>query len=177
MTWRRGFSIASLIGALLLVAGAASAEEHQHPAPKPGSAEFERLKGLVGVWEGTTSEADHQTVRAEYTLTSGGSALVETLFAGTPHEMVSVYYDRGGSLAMTHYCMLGNRPELVLRKVEGNRLELDLADGSGINPQETHMHSLALDLIDADHLTQTWTAFEGGQPMKSSTVIHFSRVR
>ena len=34
-------------------------------------------------------------------VTSGGSALVEKLSPGTPHEMVSVYHDKDGELAMT----------------------------------------------------------------------------
>jgi hypothetical protein len=43
-------------------------------------------------------------VRVEYRVTGAGSAVVETLFPGTPHEMVTVYHARKGVLCMTHYC-------------------------------------------------------------------------
>ena len=60
----------------------AHAGEHQ-TAPYSGSAEFERMKQLVGAWEGTSDMGmEGEKVRVEYRLTAGGSALVETLFPG-----------------------------------------------------------------------------------------------
>lgn len=61
-----------------------------------GSKDFERLKQIVGVWEGTSSMGEgggDKNVTIEYRLTSGGSPILETLFAGTPHDMASVYYE------------------------------------------------------------------------------------
>ena len=58
--------------------------------PYSGSKGFERMKELTGVWEGTSNMAkEGEKVRVEYRLSSGGSSIVETLFPGTPHEMVS----------------------------------------------------------------------------------------
>ena len=74
----------------------AHAGEYQS-APYSGSKEFERMKQLVGVWEGTSDMGkEGEKVRVEYRLTAGGSALVETLFPGSAEEMVSVYHDRKG---------------------------------------------------------------------------------
>ena len=95
---------------------AAHAGEPQS-APYTGSAEFERMKQLVGAWEGTSDMGKKgEKVRVEYRLTAGGSALIETLFPGSAEEMVSVYHDRQGKLAMTHYCMLRNQPRMTLAK-------------------------------------------------------------
>ena len=73
-----------LAGPLVTHAG-----EHQS-APYNGSPEFERVKQLVGTWEGTCDmgKAGEKT-RVEYRLMSGGSALVETLSPGNEEEMVS----------------------------------------------------------------------------------------
>lgn len=60
----------------------ANAGEYQS-APYTGSREFERMKQLVGSWEGTSDMGkEEKKVRVEYRLTAGGSALLETLFPG-----------------------------------------------------------------------------------------------
>ncbi len=97
-----------MMGLLVCVlASALYAGEGHAPIAVPPSAEFENVKKLVGAWEGTATEKDGKVspARAEYKLTSGGSAVVEILFAGTPHEMHSVYFNENGKLGMTHYCM------------------------------------------------------------------------
>src|SRR5690349_10162902 len=84
------------------------------PEPKPGSPELEQIKALAGTWEGT-AETDGKTEPAaiEYKVSSMGTVVVETLFPGTPHEMVSIYHDdENGKLTMTHYCAIGNQPQL-----------------------------------------------------------------
>ena len=45
-------------------------------------------------------------------VTAGGSAVHETLFPGSAHEMVSVYHLDGADLVMTHFCALGNQPRM-----------------------------------------------------------------
>src|SRR5258708_4442203 len=115
--------IAALIG---IVASLGIADTM--PSPPKSSADFERLKSLIGVWQGTeTGGHGPADVRVEYRLTAGGSALEEKLFPGTPHEMVSVYYDEDGKLGMTHYCMLGNHPRMTLTKSTAKEMMLALA--------------------------------------------------
>ena len=146
---------------------------------KPGSQEFKRVKSLVGSWEGTSSSQTHgeQPAKVDYRLTSGGSALVETLFAGTPHEMMSIYHDRAGVLTMTHYCMLGNQPELDLTKGKSDQLTLEFSPRSAIDEaREPHMHALTVTFVDADHITQEWIFYEGGVA-KDVTKITLSRVK
>jgi hypothetical protein len=162
----------SLFGPVLTHAG-----EH-NAAPYTGSAEFERMKQLVGVWEGTSDMGKGERVKVEYRLTAGGSALVETLFPGSPEEMVSVYHDRRGKLVMTHYCMLRNQPRMTLAKADAQTIELVFAkEGNDIDPtKEKHMHAVRITFTDNDHITQHWTLFENGKPQGGVTFT-LTRVR
>jgi len=156
----------------------AHAEEHQS-APYTGSTEFEWMKQLVGVWEGTSDMGkEGGKVKVEYRLTAGGSALVETLFPGSAEEMVSVYYDRRGKLAMTHYCMLRNQPRMTLAKTDAQTIELVFAKkGNDIDPtKEKHMHAVRITFTDKDHITQHWTLFENGKP-KGGVTFDLTRMR
>jgi hypothetical protein len=155
----------------------ADAGEYQS-APYKGSKEFERMKQLVGAWEGTSNMGkEGKKVRVEYRLTAGGSALVETLFPGSDEEMISVYHDRKGKLAMTHYCMFHNQPRMTLRKADAQTIELGFAKLNDINPaKETHMHSLSITFTDHDHIVQKWTMFEKGKA-KEVVTFNLTRVR
>jgi hypothetical protein len=161
-----------LAGPLVIHAG-----EYQSP-PYKGSPEFERVKQLVGSWEGTSSmgKAGDNKARVEYRLTSGDSALVETLTPGNEGEMVSVYYDQKGKLAMTHYCVLRNQPHMTLAKSDAKSIELVFArKGNDINPaKEKHMHAVSFTFTDHDHLVQKWTMFDKG---KNTGVVAFTLTR
>ena len=144
--------------------------------PYKGSAEFEKLKGLIGQWEGKQIQgAENETpVAVEYSLTSNGSALVEKLMAGTPHEMVTIYHDKQGRAALNHYCALGNQPQMDLVSATGNTLVFELSPASDIDvAKEDHMHGLTLEFDDT-HLKQSWTFYQNGQPV-GMHVFEFSR--
>jgi hypothetical protein len=163
----------ALAGPIFALAG-----EHQ-AAPYTGSGEFERMKQLVGAWEGTSDMGkEGEKVRVEYRLTSGGSALVETLSPGSAEEMVSVYHDRKGKLAMTHYCTLRNRPLMTLAKVDAQSIELVFArKGNDINPaREKHMHAVRITFTDNDHIVQRWTLYDKGKDAGGVT-MKLTRVR
>jgi hypothetical protein len=146
--------------------------------PYSGSKEFERMKVLVGVWEGTSKMLkEGEKVRVEYRLSSGGSAVVETLFPGKPEEMVSVYHDNKGQLNMTHYCALRNQPRMKVEKADSQNLYFMFADGANIDPmKDAHMHSLTISFTDKDHIIQKWTLFVDGKE-KDTSVFELSRVR
>ena len=72
--------IAVMLGVLLSLQGVAMAGEGVRSAAVT-SGEFERVKKLTGRWEGTMRHGDEEEPAAvEYQVTSGGSAVVETLF-------------------------------------------------------------------------------------------------
>ena len=166
------------VGCGLLAGAALFAGPNMDFKPYEGSAQFQKLKKLSGKWEGTSKMGkEDQKVTVEYHITSGGSALVETLFPGTPQEMVSVYRDKGGKLAMTHYCMLHNQPEMELKSANDKEVVLELAKSSGIKPSEQHMHSLAITFTDDDHITQNWGCMDPGGKPGESKIMSFSRVK
>src|SRR5437762_1108277 len=99
--------LTALIGVLFLMTAAYAGPGHDM-APYKGSAEFEQLKKLAGKWEGKDphDKTGKAKIVVDYKVTSGGSALIETLGPGTPMEMVSIYSEaKPGKVSMTHYCM------------------------------------------------------------------------
>ena len=97
-------------------------------------------------------------------LLAAGSVLEERVFAGTPNEMVTMYYDQNGKLAMTHYCILGNRPAMKVKSVDAKTLQFDFDATCGINPsKESHMHALRITFDDADTITTSCQAIIDGK--------------
>jgi hypothetical protein len=165
-----------MVAAMALAAANAGAGGME-PQPYKGSKEFERMKTLAGVWEGTDmSNPTGQPVRVEYRVTGAGSAVVETLFPGTPHEMVTIYHDKAGALCMTHYCALGNRPHMTLKGSTADTIELELAPGGEVAAKEPHMHALKITFEGPDKIVHTWTRFADGQKEGVST-FKFTRVK
>lgn len=156
---------ALLAASIAVVAG-------EPPKPKPASPEFERLKSLVGTWKGTTDMGDGPVeMVSHYRLIAGGTALEEKVFAGTPNEMTTMYYDKNGKLALTHYCVLGNRPGMVLDSADAGTLRFAFDKTCGINPKkESHMHALTLTFVDADTITASCKAYMDGKEMPDHPV-------
>lgn len=141
---------------ILFVADGALAEKHEMPEVKT-SAELDRMKTLVGTWKGSAVGMPEKTVEVQYRLSSGGSAVVETISPGTPHEMTTVYFDEAGKLAMTHYCMLGNHPTMYLTKSSATELQFDVLRTS----DEKHMNALDITFKSADEMDQRWGMVDG----------------
>lgn len=176
---RRVISLLCAAACLFLAGPLVNHAGEYQSAPYKGSPEFERVKQLVGAWEGTSDMGKAgEEVRVEYSLTAGGSALVETLSPGNEEEMVSVYYDQKGKLAMTHYCMLRNQPHMTLAKSDAQSLELVFAKkGNDINPaKEKHMHAVSFSFTDNDHFVQKWTLFDKGKKAEE-VAFKLTRVR
>ena len=71
-------------------------------AAKTSSPEFERMKTLVGSWTGKCDMGQGPIdMTVQYRLLASGSVLEERVFAGTPNEMVTMFYDQNGKLALT----------------------------------------------------------------------------
>lgn len=164
---------ALVVGAALAIGAAtlARAEEATKAsvgeAPSPAAAQFDRLKALAGTWVGTAGHGEEKfPTEVSYRVTAGGNTIIETLFAGTEHEMITMYHMDGGELVLTHYCVMGNQPKMRLVASEDpNTLAFDFAGGSNITPAGQHMHSAKITLVDADHLRSTWTSHADGKPV------------
>jgi hypothetical protein len=137
---------------------------------------FDKLKTLVGEWEGRNSEGVRAT--ATYQLVSGGTALMETLSTEGESSMVTMYTLDGERLALTHYCAANNQPRMQTSPLTDVPQTLDFRFTGGTNLEngsEPHMDGLVVTFEDADHLTQRWTWKDGGNEQIS--VFHFTRKR
>jgi hypothetical protein len=136
-----------------------------------GSKELQKIKGLVGTWVGEMDMGKGpQPVKIVYRVTAAGSVVMETFNPGTPMEMVTMYHDEKGKLAMTHYCMLGNQPKMSLVKASDKKFALDLVKNSGIKEEEPHMNALTIDFLAADRIKHTWGCCQGGDKITNMSV-------
>lgn len=163
----------------LLFASILALSAVEPPKPKPASTEFERMKSLVGTWKGTVDMGEGPIeMVSNYRLMAGGTVLEEKVFAGTPNEMTTMYYDKEGKLALTHYCVMGNRPGMVLESADAKTMKFAFDKTCGINPTtESHMHALTLRFDDADTITASCRAFMDGKemPEKPTTMKRVSK--
>ena len=177
-SWMKGILALGLLAALGTGQMLRADMDPKHPAPKM-PAEFDKLKALVGTWKGTADMGGDKPVEVTNTfeLTSGGSAIVEKIMAGTPHEMVSVYCAEGGKLVMTHYCSMGNQPKMSLMKTSGNEMDFTMKGTTGIGSlKEGHMHSMNIVWKDPDHITESWGMYMDGK-LKGNKPFELTRVK
>ena len=148
-----------VVAALALAASAAAA-----PAPSAEAA-FEKLKQLAGSWDAEVAGMPGMDVTVSWKVTAGGSAVVETLFEGAPHEMVSVYFIDRGVLRMTHYCAAGNQPRMrydASKSAEGD-LAFVFDGGTNLNPKrDTHIHEGRI-AWGPDGVEERWIGWDAGK--------------
>ncbi len=127
---------------------------------------FERMKGLEGQWVGQFGEGEQagQTT-VDYRVSSNGSALIETVFAGQPHEMVTVYTVNNGQLVLTHYCAMGNQPYMEADPItSADEVSFEAtALGNAPSLDATHMHWAVLRFLGDDHIQSEWTVRADGK--------------
>ena len=67
-------------------------------------------------------------------------------------------------LALTDYCVMGNRPGRVLQSSDSKTLKFEFDETCGINAaKESHMHALTIRFDDADTITSSCRAFIDGK--------------
>jgi hypothetical protein len=161
----------TLAFSLALCTGSATAAADRAPAAPPLPAAFETLKTLAGTWQGSAKMGD-QTIPVTfvYEVTAGGTAVVERLFPGTPHEMMSVYTVEGDRVIMTHYCAMGNHPKMVLKTADARSLAFEAKGAEGLRAAtEPHMHAMSVSFVDGAHVRETWTSFDKGAMKETKT--------
>ena len=134
----------------------------------PGALAFDRLKTLVGEWEGDNGSGP---VKITYTLVSGGTALMERMQPANEAEMITMYSADGDKIVVTHYCSEGNQPSMKTEtlKAKANKYSFSLVSVSGLkSPDAGHMVGLVLTLVDKDHLKQDWTYTDKGKTSTDS---------
>jgi hypothetical protein len=161
----RKAQLPGLLAAVLWCTAAVRADEK--PAAKSGNGpSLETIKKLAGDWvlAGKDGKPGEQVV-SSMRVTAGGTAVVETLWPGTDHEMVTVYHQDGPDLVLTHYCILGNQPRLKADRSTGpNKLVFKLDGGTNLKPdKDSHMGAANITIVDNDHVKAEWTRCENGK--------------
>ena len=120
--------------AMVLVAFAgADVYAYDHGNAPAGNVAFEKLKSLAGTWNATMLKPDGDKTTVVYRVTGNGSVVMETMFAGSDHEMINMYTLDGDAVVARHYCAAGNQPVLKLNaaKSSANELVFDFVSKTG----------------------------------------------
>ena len=135
-------------------------------APKPAvPSPLDRFKALKGAWDADIDGDGKSDATVEYRVVGAGSAVVETLFAGTEHEMVTVYHMDGEALMCTHYCAAGNQPRLKAVKVEADTVAFEMKDITNlVDPAAMHMHAATFTFNADGTVRSVWRSQAGGKP-------------
>lgn len=140
-----------------------NAEAHDRADAKPASsnAAFEKLKSLAGTWSANMIERDGELTTVEYRVTAGGSVVMETMFAGQPHEMINMYRLDGDSLIATHYCSGQNQPVLKLNaaKSTADQLVFDFVSVTGANTK-SYINGVQLNFSKDGKVEEVWSTTE-----------------
>lgn len=148
-----------LLAACLALAGTAHAQS-------PAAGAFDRFKALAGDWIDADGDAGAKgQVVASYRLTGAGTAVVETMFPGSRHEMTTVYHRDGSDLVLTHYCAAGNQPRMRAKTVDGNAVAFEFDGGTHFDPaRDGHMHNARIEFLGADEIRAQWQSWDKGAP-------------
>jgi len=137
-------------------------------------ARLEFLKGLQGNWVGQFSEDEMGEQMFEFRVTAGGHAVEEREMIGTPMEMLTVYYLEDTDVIGTHFCMLGNRPQVkAATRVQNNTLTFTCngTPGNSKSHDEEHVHGWSMRLDDDGRLHYSAELVREGQVTEAPTVI------
>jgi hypothetical protein len=127
---------------------------------------LERFAQLAGEWVGKGLHGDMQhDTRIVYKVTSGGSTVVETIDPGSEHEMITVIHPDGDSLILTHYCMLGNQPQMRAKPKAGdNKVAFEFVKATNLkSDKDMYMRSVTFTFVDKDTLKTEWTTYNEGK--------------
>jgi hypothetical protein len=163
-----------IIPALVFCALAAMAFAAEPAKTVTAQEAFAMLKGLAGEWQGKAMDRENgPAVTVTYRVTANNSAVLETLFPGSDHEMLTLYHMDKDKLVLTHYCAMGNQPRMELDPASSpGRLAFSFVGGSNLDAaKDMHMHQGRIALVAANRLENEWDVFRG--PEKIDTKKFF----
>lgn len=159
--------------AVLLLLMAAPALRAETTAGIDAKAAFQELKDLAGEWQGTAMKEDGPPARVVYSIASNGNVVMEDLFPGSEHEMLTLYYLEGDQLHATHYCAIGNRPHFKLDTFASQPGDLVFAfdGGTGFDPaKDAHIHNGRIHR-QGERLQNDWAMWTGGKATGTNQVF------
>lgn len=147
-------------------------------APKQTPHLLDRFKSLAGHWSGEDLDGNSMpNTRVSYTVTAGGNAVEELLFAGTNHEMRTLYVRDGEDVVLVHFCASGNHPKMRARQLNDGRVEFAFDGGVNFDAAKAgHMHDATFTFMGADELSTSWRFWENGKPAGHVANLHLKRL-
>ncbi len=166
-----------LIAALSVCAAAGAQDHDMHVSKVTSTPQWESLKSLVGEWDGSTVKAGRKmATHVSVRMTGDGSAIMHVIDAGTPHEMVTMFYMDKDRLMATHFCSAHNQPRFeAVASPNPKEIAFAFKDGTNIRPGDAYMSRLAITLVDADHHDEAWGYDLAGKV--STATFHLTRVK
>jgi|GEM_PF-2436398 len=144
-----------------------------HIRATTGEADLNRLASLAGEWSLLDPEGEPSSLSATYRVIAGGSAVLETLLAGTPQETVTIYHLEGNRLAATQISRRSAPTRFALRGADDRSTLLFEAEAAE-HETKGGLQVLQLTLIDEDHLRVEWSLTTENGSLES-TVFELSR--
>lgn len=153
--------IAKLFLAALVITTAMAAQTASNSA----TAGFDALKSLAGEWEGKADmHGQEMPATTSFRVVADGSAILNIIAQGTPHEMVTMFHMDGGDLLATHYCAAHNQPRLRLTSTDPKVLDFDFKDATNLASSSAgHMAHVKFTIVDANHHIEEWTFVDNGK--------------
>jgi hypothetical protein len=157
-----------MLGIAILGLAAAAAPAPVFAETKPNPA-WERMKSLVGAWEGHEGS---MPVSVTYTLVSNGTSLMESLNAEHDVNMVTMYAPDGDTIVATHYCAMGNQPRMRAKPAaDSNNVDFQFVDATNVQGADGEvMRRLVVTFQDTNHFQQSWTSRTNGKDKTSDFV-------
>ncbi len=141
----------------------------QDAKPEKSAAQraFERLKETAGDWIAKDDAAkENADIWVSRKVTANGSVIVEHMFPGSDHEMITMYYVEGDHIVLVHYCALGNQPMMRCKPDGGAELKFEFAGGTNIRPDtDMHMHEATMRIPGPDAIWAEWRSWNEGKPV------------
>ena len=133
-------------------------------SPESAAEAFSRFSSLEGDWNSTPDPSDMPPSIVNYRTIANGSAVVETVFKGTPFEMSTVIFLDGDRLLMTHYCAARNQPHMKASEVtRGSVYFVTDHVTNHLDPGDLYMGEAEWIFTDENHLTTRWRTFQDGE--------------
>jgi len=144
-------------------------------------APMQKMCSLAGEWEGVvltnpggpTGPGAH----IKYEAVSNGYAVVETLTMHNEHHMISVYYQEGDQLMMTHFCSSNTQPRLRTKSIPADLSEFKLEFVDSTNIMKANWMNIVwmkVEFLKDGRIRQSWKTHDEHEV---ACVMEFQRVK
>jgi hypothetical protein len=173
-----GLRTATLLPAILICLmvlmgrGTSAAQTMSRPtnaaAPSDAQKAFEKMKTLVGSWQGTVMG---MSINVTIRLTSSSTAILHEATGDgkrPPDHEITMFYVDGDRLLATHYCDAGNRPRWEGKmSPDGKTIEFSFLDVAG-GTQRGLLKRMVFTIIDANkHVGELIYILPDGKPIEA----------